>query len=79
MTFDECLEKLKSESAEAKEILEQAEIFEVKIVADCYGNLLAVLPDGRETEILVDVIDFSHYGALRIKMPMQLTDKSLNC
>lgn len=27
MTFDECIEELKSESAEAKEILERAEIF----------------------------------------------------
>lgn len=58
MTFDECLEELKSESAEAKEIIEQAEILaelcneygvEVK---DGTGRIMI---DGKDIDIVKDV------------------------
>lgn len=39
---------------------------DVRIVVDDYGTLHAILPDGSFRDILVDVIDFGHYGALRI-------------
>lgn len=60
MTFDECLEELKSESAEAKEILEQAEIF-AKLcneygveVKDGTGRILR---NGKEIDIVSEIKD----------------------
>lgn len=44
---------------------------EVKIIANEYGNLFAVLPNGEAKTILVDVPGSSHYGLLTIGSPTE--------
>lgn len=58
MTFDECLEKLKSESAESKEIIERAELFAE--LCNEYGVEVKegtgrIMIDGKDIDIAKDV------------------------
>ena len=76
MTFDECLEKLKSESAESKEVIERAELFAE--LCNEYGVEVKegtgrIMIDGKD----IDIIDVMNNPCL--KCNMSDTEKAACC